>query len=1124
MAKETVYNNTLVSGAADETLTYTRYVKDESSGKSTKELLDEKVNKTDQLGTTQIADKAVTTEKLENESVTTDKLNAASVTTDKVADANITTSKLADSSVETEKINNKAVTTDKLNDGAVDNSKLSPNAVTSEKIKNESVITEKLNDRAVTTEKVAEKAITNGKIGDSAVDGRVISGASVEKKHLANDSVATEKLQDNAVTSDKIHTDAVTEEKIKDSSVSNSKLADNSVGTSKIKDGNITNEKVANNTLTQDKLDPELRKAIQAATGLPENLVEVIQDVDVEVKSLHSKDTDLQSQITDKQQQITAHDKDIELLQTRSTQMEQTINNIAATGGASVANTVAYTNTTSGLVSVNAQGAIDELAAKNKSQDATISANASEVETKFTEESERVNGELAKKANAEDVTTQMQTEQERVNAEFAKKFDKESISQELGEDESKVVSQKCVKLIFDETNAKVSSNDTNTKNLLYSLTGEKYLAQDGYIKDNLSVGSVVDLTPQDKESGKYQHLIIPCSKDAIFTIITANGREEARLYCFVNNDFEIISVVGYTTNEVKNFQVKAPEGTRYAIFNSGEGVQLQVSVKGTIPEIKEEITNEKERAELAESKIAKKIDTFYQNEECLPSDSMFDDATELVSNNGKNIGAGKWELRYKDSNNNIVKNSDSSFTITIDNSVSGGNSGIWLLNVLSSLVGKKVSVSFYIKNDYSLYVSLNGTATKIDPHKDLTLVSIEDQIFGNSFTDNRLFFYSQTNQTFTLKSVSLLNIVSTCDILSKEIKQIEYKDNVSMPFLKAGLNSALFEDFVVNVAVFGDSWTQGVGFWSDGLITYSKYLAKKLWDIYGFAGHGWFDFGLSNNTLMGCADDEAFGYSYDSDKIRWVDKQDGNLGLCDCYPIFKENAQFSVRLKDASHPIDKAVIYYSNNTSFKYSVNDGEEVQVNANETSMWQSIEINANITKIKIVSTKDNSTIFGIDFSYGNKGIKLHKIGNRGLTTTQSLQPNAVVWKDALKKLNLSVFCCLLLTNDRVQNVEPEIVKENINALLERVDDAYDRKIDKVVITPSELKAGSYKFGIGEYNETIEEFCYNKQISFIPLDRLFGNMEQIENLGTFYDNLHPSKKGCFMIANHLVSSVFEL
>lgn len=419
MAKETVYNNTLVSGAADETLTYTRYVKDESSGKSTKELLDEKVNKTDQLGTTQIADKAVTTEKLENESVTTDKLDAASVTTNKVADANITTSKLADSSVETEKINNKAVTTDKLNDGAVDNSKLSPNAVTSEKIKNESIITEKLNDRAVTTEKVEEKAITNTKLGDQSVDGRVVREASLETKHFANESVTTEKVARKSITKDKLADNAVDASQVVDGSIGNAKLSPDSVTTEKIKDGSVTNEKIADNTLGIGKFDPELRKTIQAATGLPDDLNQMIQDVDQSVKQLHEKDTDLQSQIDDKQQQITANDDDISLLQTRSTQMEEAIKGISASGGASQASAVTYENTESGLDSVTAQGAIDELANKNKSQDT----------------------EIGKKANSADVDSQIQTEQERVNAELDKKFNKENLSQEFGDSEDKVVSQ-----------------------------------------------------------------------------------------------------------------------------------------------------------------------------------------------------------------------------------------------------------------------------------------------------------------------------------------------------------------------------------------------------------------------------------------------------------------------------------------------------------------------------------------------------------------------------------------------------------------------------------------------------------------------------------------------------------
>lgn len=388
-----------------------------------------------------IRDGNITSEKLADGAVSTDKLPDGAIKTPKLADENITTSKLAEASVVTSKIADQNVTKEKIADQSVDNSKLSPSAVTYDKVKDKAIITEKLNDRAVTTEKVEEKAITNAKIGDSAVDGRVISEASVEKKHLANDSVATEKLQDSAITSDKIHIHAVTEEKIENSAISNSKLADNSVGTSKIKDGNVTNEKVANNTLTIDKFDPELRKSIQAATGLPENLVEVIQDVDVEVKSLHTKDEDLQSQITDKQQQITANDKDIQSLQNRSTQMEQSINNIAVTGGASVANTVAYSNTASGLVSINAQGAIDELAAKNATK-AEKTEVATELEKKFDKESI-----LQESGDSEDkVMSQkaVSTKLSKLNDELAKKFNSENIAQESGESEDKVMSQKAV--------------------------------------------------------------------------------------------------------------------------------------------------------------------------------------------------------------------------------------------------------------------------------------------------------------------------------------------------------------------------------------------------------------------------------------------------------------------------------------------------------------------------------------------------------------------------------------------------------------------------------------------------------------------------------------------------------
>ena len=314
MAKKVIYNNTLVSGTVDETLTYTRYVKDESSGKSTKELLDEKVNNTDQLGTTQIADNAITNEKLAEHSI--------------------------------------------------DNSKLSQDSVSYDKIQNGAVITEKIQNGAVTTEKVEEKAVTNQKLGDQSVDGRVVREASLESKHFANESVTTEKVARKSITKDKLADNAVDASQVVDGSIGNAKLSPDSVTTEKIKDGSVTNEKIADNTLCIGKLDPELRKTIQAATGLPDDLNQMIQDVDKSVKQLQEKDTDLQSQIDDKQQQITANDNDISLLQTRSTQMEEAIKGISASGGASQASAVTYENTESGLDSVTAQGAIDELANK----------------------------------------------------------------------------------------------------------------------------------------------------------------------------------------------------------------------------------------------------------------------------------------------------------------------------------------------------------------------------------------------------------------------------------------------------------------------------------------------------------------------------------------------------------------------------------------------------------------------------------------------------------------------------------------------------------------------------------------------------------------------------------------
>ncbi len=111
-------------------------------------------------------------------------------------------------------------------------------------------------------------------------------------------------------------------------------------------------------------------------------------------------------------------------------QLEDAIKDITVSGGASTATAVSYNNETSGMTAVTAQGAIDELAAKNQEQDASIGSKA---------------------------------EKSEVSAELEKKFDKENIAQEFGESKDKVISQFALPYRYIQNEefifAKVDAND-----------------------------------------------------------------------------------------------------------------------------------------------------------------------------------------------------------------------------------------------------------------------------------------------------------------------------------------------------------------------------------------------------------------------------------------------------------------------------------------------------------------------------------------------------------------------------------------------------------------------------------------------------------------------------------------
>lgn len=124
MAEEVKYNSIIVSGRKDETLTYTKYIKDYDSKKSIPTLLDEKVGWADQIKTDNIQDEAVTYGKIADKAVGEEKIADSAIQNRHYSKFSISEDKLASDSVTTDKIKDSSVTTDKIADEAVTMQKL----------------------------------------------------------------------------------------------------------------------------------------------------------------------------------------------------------------------------------------------------------------------------------------------------------------------------------------------------------------------------------------------------------------------------------------------------------------------------------------------------------------------------------------------------------------------------------------------------------------------------------------------------------------------------------------------------------------------------------------------------------------------------------------------------------------------------------------------------------------------------------------------------------------------------------------------------------------------------------------------------------------------------------------
>ena len=165
---------------------------------------------------------------------------------------------------------------------------------------------------------------------------------------------------------------------------------------------------------------------------------------------------------------------------------------------------------------------------------------------------------------------------------------------------------------------------------------------------------------------------------------------------------------------------------------------------------------------------------------------------------------------------------------------------------------------------------------------------------------------------------------------------------------------------------------------------------------------------------------------------------------------------------------------------------------------------------------------TISGVNFKTHADGVRIHKIGNGGLTARHSVTVDEEIWVDSLAALDPEIFCILLGTNDYSRNVIPAEFKTDIAELVRRVRLAKPA-VEIILMAPGDNGLTGRIFKIADYRDALIELCIEKDLKFIDFKAVLGNYATADGLGLYSNEIHPNNAGGALMADAWLSLIIE-
>lgn len=278
-------------------------------------------------------------------------------------------------------------------------------------------------------------------------------------------------------------------------------------------------------------------------------------------------------------------------------------------------------------------------------------------------------------------------------------------------------------------------------------------------------------------------------------------------------------------------------------------------------------------------------------------------------------------------------------------------------------------------------------------------------------------------------------------------------------------------------------------------------------------------------SLVGTNGTADLGMIYLRPKTGWleVDQDSSSIGLNISHAVsFQSGARVSFRV---SSQVEEVEIYFLEQPGGgSFIVKDGRtqiaRVETDSTETASglfrldWSPTSFPGSLDLVIENPRAAGVILGGVNFKTFSNGVRVHKIGNGGLTARQAVAVDRQMWVDALAGLDPEVFCVLLGTNDFARDVEPDDFKVDIAELVSRVREAKP-STEIMLMSPSDNGLSSRDYELSDYRDVLVELCIELDLRFMDFKEVLGDYETANGLGLYADAIHPNAEGGALMAD---------